>query len=220
MLAASVLIEAQRKCDGVRIVPDLQPGIDFLARLAAARTEVAVVVDDRCEARLSEGIGVFVEIHFLHGREAMRHDDRRMLAGAVWQIVPATKCRAVRRLKFNVFTHVAVRSEWIRRLRGTLHDAGHSLAGAPVHADQEITRKLETPLLMPPGSRKYPSPANTITGNKTGEPRPPPRQEYRTSQSVTLPSDFCSEKGTKHRSWYSRSRQRCGASPGRSSLRT
>ena len=77
MRSASTSCSVHGVGDGVAVVAHLLPGIDLLARLAVAGAEVAVVEDERREAGGGEHLGEAVEIHLLHGREAVRHDDRR-----------------------------------------------------------------------------------------------------------------------------------------------
>ena len=75
------LRQGGRVGDRVAIVPHLRPRVDLLARLAVAGAEVAVVEHQGVEPGRGERLGVLVEVHLLHGREAVRHDDRRRRAG-------------------------------------------------------------------------------------------------------------------------------------------
>ncbi len=91
--------------DRVARVLDLLPGVDFLARLAVARAEIAVVVDQGGEAGRGEGLGEAVEIHLLHRREAMGHDDGRPWPLARRPVVPAAQGGAVLGLERDVAAH-------------------------------------------------------------------------------------------------------------------
>ena len=53
--------------DGVAVIADLLPGIDFLPRLAVAGAEVPVVEHQRAEPGVGERLGEPIEIHLLHG---------------------------------------------------------------------------------------------------------------------------------------------------------
>ena len=61
--------------DRMAVVANLGPRVDLLARLAIARTEVAVVEHERGQPGRGEPLGIGVQVHLLHGREAVRHDD-------------------------------------------------------------------------------------------------------------------------------------------------
>src|SRR4029077_10383755 len=75
--------------DRVAIVAHLRPWIDFLARLAVAGAEVAVVKYHCGQSSRAEVLGVAVEIHLLDRREPMRHHDhRRLAARAVGRVEP------------------------------------------------------------------------------------------------------------------------------------
>src|SRR6185437_15895374 len=86
---------------------DLEPRIDLLPRLSVARAEVAVVVDDGGKPRLGERLGVFVEVHLLHGGEAVSQDDCRKLTRSIWHVVPAAECRPVGCGECNVSAHIS-----------------------------------------------------------------------------------------------------------------
>jgi len=58
------------------VVPHLLPGIDLLAWFPVTGTKIAIIEDERPKASVGKDLCKGVEIHFLHRRKAMRHDDR------------------------------------------------------------------------------------------------------------------------------------------------
>jgi len=75
--------------DCIRIVPNLQPGIDLLPRLAIARAKAAVVVNHRGKTHLDECLSILVEVHFFHCGKTMRQDDGRMWPRPIRMVMPA-----------------------------------------------------------------------------------------------------------------------------------
>ena len=92
--------------DGVAVVTDLPPWIDFLPRLAIARAKVPVVIHQRRQPRGDECLREPVKEHLLYRGKAVCHDDRGDRPGAsIRQIVPAAQHRAVLRLERDVSAH-------------------------------------------------------------------------------------------------------------------
>jgi len=99
-----------RKClserDRIAIIADLFPGVDFLARLSAARAKIPVVEYQCAKAGFGEYLGEPVEVHLLHGGKAMCHHNRWHLPGALLrQIVPSRKRLPVLRLELDVLSY-------------------------------------------------------------------------------------------------------------------
>ena len=69
--------------DRIAVIADLLPGVDFLARLSAARAKISIVKYQCSKAALGEYLGKPVEIHLLHGGKAMCHHDRWHLPGVL-----------------------------------------------------------------------------------------------------------------------------------------
>src|SRR5580698_11481803 len=91
--------------DCVAIVAHLLPRIDFLTRLAVARAEVAIIVNQRREAGLAEDLGEAIEVHFLDGGKAVRHHDRgHGPLGAIGQIKPSAESSTFG-VEFDVTAH-------------------------------------------------------------------------------------------------------------------
>src|SRR6266566_1291464 len=76
--------------DRVPVVASLGDRINLLPGLTVAGAEVTVVEHQDVEARPREVLGVIVEVHLLHSRQAVRHDDHRGRGGvAVCSVEPA-----------------------------------------------------------------------------------------------------------------------------------
>src|SRR5262245_31516865 len=75
--------------DRMPVVAHLLPGIDLLAGFAVTRTKIAIIEDECPKPRLDKDFGKGLEIHFLHRRKTVRHDDRGPGSRrAIWQIEP------------------------------------------------------------------------------------------------------------------------------------
>ncbi|MNG21756.1 hypothetical protein D3C84_1061580 [compost metagenome] len=92
--------------DGIAVATDLQDRVDFLTRQAVAGAEVAMVIDDTCQACTGEDFGEAVQVHFLDRGIAVGHDHGREGASAsVRKVMPAAQSDAVVSLEFDVVSH-------------------------------------------------------------------------------------------------------------------
>src|SRR5207248_10708501 len=72
-----------RSCigDGMPVIAHLRPGIDLLSWLAIAGPKVAIVENQGTQPCICKELGKAVEVHLLHSREAVGHND-----GGKWPV--------------------------------------------------------------------------------------------------------------------------------------
>jgi hypothetical protein len=127
----------------VTIAARLNPGIDLLARLTAARAEIAVVVEQDAEPGTAERLRIAVDRHGDGRRRAMRHDHGRIRRSPLGPIEPAAQQRTFGG-KFQVAGRIAMVIFIAQRLGDDGADkeevGGHNfLCDQPAHASGRTT---------------------------------------------------------------------------------
>src|SRR5437764_9940632 len=89
------------------VITHLHPGIDLLTWFALTGPKIAIVEDQGGQSGLCEDLGKTIEVHFLHRREAMSHDNGgKWSLSSIWYIQPTTQCDPFS-IEGDVLTHVS-----------------------------------------------------------------------------------------------------------------
>src|SRR5438552_16924492 len=88
------------------IITHLRPWINLLAWLTITGPKIAIIEDQGCQPCLCEDFGKTIEVHFLHCRETMSHDDGgKWPFPGIWYIQPSTQSGPFS-IEGDVLTHV------------------------------------------------------------------------------------------------------------------
>src|SRR5215469_2895933 len=87
------------------IITYLLPWIDLIAGLSIACAKIAIIEDQRCQARRTENFRIAVEIHLLDRGKPMRHYDRGCCPRRVFGLAQPSPKDDPFSIKFDIAPH-------------------------------------------------------------------------------------------------------------------